>query len=138
MKAKLYLCVFVLTMNVMFGQEDPQHSPFGCSGHAVELSVEPKPPLKFIPLDGLPREAVSDGSQRKFLFPGAGAFASVTFQLSATVAEQPAGRAFVARLGVYAATTEENGPRAPIQILAACEHVETERRGRSDFCSTLV
>ena len=116
MKAKLYWCVFVLTMNVMFGQEDPQHSPFGCSGHAVELSVEPKPPLKFIPLDGLPREAVSNGSQPKFLFPGAGTFASVTFQLSATVAEQPAGRAFVARLGVYAATTQENGPRAPIQF----------------------
>jgi hypothetical protein len=116
MKAKLYLCVLVLTTNLMFAQEEPHHSPFGCSGHAVELSLEPNPPLKFVALDGLPPEAISYGSQHEFRFHGAGPFASITFHLAATVAEQQAGRAFVAKLAVYAATTEENSARAPMQF----------------------
>jgi len=120
MKGRLGSCALLLMAAVvhsqMAAQDEPRHSPFGCSGHAVQLALDPNPPLQFVSLTVPPGEVVSLDPQHKFRFAGAGPFAAVTIHLTATVAEQPAGRAISAKLGVYAQTTSEDRPQGPWQF----------------------
>jgi hypothetical protein len=115
MNRRSSLCVVLMfAAGAMPAQEQPHHSPFGCSGHAVKIHVDRTPPLKFIGREGLPEEVISYDPQHKFQFEGGGPFASVTVELAGTVAEQQVGRASVARLGVYVETTKDNNP--PVQM----------------------
>jgi len=116
MKAFCSCLLLLLGTAALRAQDEPQHSPFGCSNHAVQLDIERKPALKFTPLRGIPQEAISSSPQHSFRFSYAGPFTFVTVQLAATIGEQLAGRGLPAKLGVYVETKQDNIPRSSGQF----------------------
>jgi hypothetical protein len=117
MKGRSCFCVLLLfAAGALRAQEEPYHSPVGCSGHAVQLDVERNPQLKFIPLQGIPGEAISYNRQHTFRFLYAGPFTFVTFHLAATIGEQPVGRAIPAKLGIYVEAKQDGFPQSPAQF----------------------
>jgi hypothetical protein len=97
MKGRSCFCVLLLfAAGALRAQEEPHHSPFGCSGHAVE--------------------AISYNRQHTFRFLYAGPFTFVTFHLAATIGEQPVGRAIPAKLGIYVETKQDGFPQSPAQF----------------------
>lgn len=100
----------------MCAQEQLQHSPFGCSNHSVQLDIERRPQLKFISLQGIPKEAISYSPQHTFQVRYAGPFTSITIHLAATIGEQLAGRGIPAKLGVYVETKKDGFSQTPAQF----------------------
>jgi hypothetical protein len=110
------LLLLLLVPAASWAQDEPQHSPFGCSNHAVQLDIKQNPALKFAPLQGLPQEAINSNPQHTFRFLYAGPFTFVTVQLAATIGEQLAGRGMPAKLGVYVQTKQDGFPQSPMQF----------------------
>jgi hypothetical protein len=113
MKGRSCFCVLLLfAAGALRAQEEPHHSPFGCSGHAVE--------------------AISYNRQHTFRFLYAGPFTFVTFHLAATIGEQPVGRAIPAKLGIYVETKQDGFPQSPAQFWQLVS-TATQMQPRSDF-----
>lgn len=116
MKAFCSCFLLLLATTASWAQDEPQHSPFGCSNHAVQLDIKQNPALKFVPLEGLPQEAINPNPQHTFRFLFAGPFTVVTVQLAATIGEQLAGKGTPAKLSVYVETKPDGFSQSPRQF----------------------
>lgn len=106
MRRLAVLVFFLCAINPLTAQEQSnKYSLLGCSTGAVDLDIDKNPPLHFVALKQVP-EPLEFDTPHRFIFRGPGPFLFVDIYLTASLPENPVGRASEAKLHIYAGTAQ--------------------------------